>query len=392
MAKKGYFGKYGGAFMPEVLVPAIGEVELAFLKFSKDPRFLKEMNGYLKDFVGRPSPLYFAEKLSKKLGVNVYLKREDLCHTGSHKLNNCLGQCLLAKYMGKKRVIAETGAGQHGVATAAACARLGLECRVYMGTVDVERQSVNVFRMQLLGTKVIPVESGSRTLKDAINEALRDWIANVETTFYCIGSVIGPHPYPIMVKEFQRVIGRETKQQAKEMNFKIDALVACVGGGSNSMGQFADFVSDKDVEMYGVEAGGTGEKHAATLSKGRPGVLHGTLSYLLQDENGQVSEDVHSISAGLDYPGVGPEHSNFKDSNRVTYDSVLDSQAVDAFLLLSELEGIMPALESAHAIAYVIAKKEKFKGKNVVICLSGRGDKDIGIITDYQKEHKRSKV
>jgi len=390
--KKGYFGKYGGAFMPEVLVPAIGEVERTFLKFSNDPRFLKEMNDYLKDFVGRPSPLYFAEKLSKKLGVNVYLKREDLCHTGSHKLNNCLGQCLLAKYMGKKRVIAETGAGQHGVATAAACALLGMECAVYMGSVDVERQSVNVFRMQLLGTKVMPVESGSRTLKDAINEALRDWITNVETTFYCIGSVIGPHPYPAMVKQFQRIIGKETKEQAKEMNFKIDAMVACVGGGSNSMGLFADFVNDRDVEMYGVEAGGTGEKHAATLSKGRPGVLHGTLSYLLQDENGQVSEDVHSISAGLDYPGVGPEHSHFKDSSRVTYDNVLDSQAVEAFLLLSGLEGIMPALESAHAIAYVIAKKEKFKGKNVVICLSGRGDKDIGIVTDYLKGHTRSKV
>ncbi len=379
---KGHFGAYGGRFVAETLMPLVLELEQAYEAAKKDPAFHTELSGLLKNYVGRESPLYFAERLTKHLGgAKIYLKREDLNHTGAHKINNCLGQILLARRMKKTRIIAETGAGQHGVATATVAARFGLPCVVYMGEVDIERQKPNVFRMRLLGTEVRPVTSGSKTLKDAMNEALRDWVANVEDTFYIIGSAAGPHPYPAMVRDFQLVIGNETRAQHQEREGKLPNLVvACVGGGSNAIGMFHPFLDDTDVEIHGVEAAGEGidtTHHAATLSKGSPGVLHGARSYLLQDRDGQINE-AHSISAGLDYPGVGPEHSWLKDQGRVQYFSVTDKEALDAFVLLSKLEGIIPALESAHAIAHVMRVAPQMKkDETVAICLSGRGDKDV---------------
>jgi tryptophan synthase beta chain len=351
----GKFGKYGGKYVPEVLIPAISELENAYTSFKNDPDFNQEIEEYSKNYIGRPTPLTFAERLTGELeGAKIYLKREDLNHTGAHKINNTLGQLLLAKRMGKKRIIAETGAGQHGVATATMAAKLGLECHIYMGEEDVTRQKLNVFRMKLLGSEVIPVSNGSKTLKDAINEAIRDWVTNVRATFYCIGSVVGPHPYPMMVRDFQSVIGKECRQQFIEQTDKLpDTIVACVGGGSNAMGIFYPFLKDP-VKLFGVEAGGYGQndgEHAATISYGTPGILHGMMSFLLQTKDGQVSE-VHSISAGLDYPGVGPEHSYLKDTGRVSYSSVTDEEALQAMALLAETEGIIPALETTHAIAY----------------------------------------
>jgi len=384
----GHFGPYGGRYVPETLIPALEELAAAYERYKDDPEFRAELDGYLRDYVGRPTPLYFAKRLTEELGgAKIYLKREDLCHTGAHKLNNVMGQILLARRMGKRRIIAETGAGQHGVATATACALFGLECHVYMGTEDMERQALNVFRMRLLGAEVIPVDSGTRTLKEATSEAIRDWVTNVRNTHYIIGSVVGPHPYPMMVRDFQSVIGRETREQILRKEGRLpDYIVACVGGGSNAMGIFYPFVEDTSVEFIGVEAAGEGidtNRHCATLGKGRPGVLHGSMSYLLQDENGQV-QLTHSISAGLDYPGVGPEHSFLKDSGRANYVSVTDAEALEAFCLLSKIEGIIPALEPAHAIAYA----QKFvrtldKDKIVVICLSGRGDKDVHTVAKH---------
>lgn len=382
---KGHFGKFGGQYVAETLMPALKELEEAYRSLRGDRSFWEELNDLARTYVGRPTPLYFAKRLTEKIGgARIYLKREDLCHTGAHKVNNTLGQCLLAKKMGKKRVIAETGAGQHGVATATMAALLGQECVVYMGDEDVHRQSLNVFRMKLLGGRVVPVFSGTKTLKDALNEALRDWITNIRTTYYCIGSVAGPHPYPMIVRDFQSVIGRETKRQLDGKT--PDYLVACVGGGSNAMGLFHPFLKDKRVKMIGVEAAGAGlngHRHAATLLKGRVGVLHGSKSYLLQDRDGQV-QTTHSISAGLDYPGVGPEHSFLKESGRVQYVGVTDDQAMEGFTLLSETEGIIPALESAHAVAYGARHARKLpKSKIVVINLSGRGDKDMGTAASY---------
>jgi tryptophan synthase beta chain len=379
--RSGHFGPYGGKFIPEILVPAVTELEAAYREAKDDPSFQEELDYYLREYSGRETPLTLADRLTETLGgPKIYLKREDLNHTGAHKINNALGQILLAKRMGKKRIIAETGAGQHGVATATVAAKFGLECLVYMGEEDTVRQRLNVFRMRLMGAEVVPVLSGSRTLKDAINEAIRDWVTNVDNTFYLIGSVVGPHPYPWIVRDFQSVIGRETRQQFLEKEGKLpDYVVACVGGGSNAMGMFYPFLED-DVNLIGVEAGGLGidtNKHSATLSKGEPGVLHGAFSYLIQDADGQVAE-VHSISAGLDYPGVGPEHSYLKDSKRVHYTSVDDTEALEAFVLLSQTEGIIPALESAHAIAYVGKLAPQLsQDKTLVICLSGRGDKDV---------------
>ncbi|MEA3296759.1 MAG: tryptophan synthase subunit beta, partial [candidate division Zixibacteria bacterium] len=372
----------------ETVIYALEELESCYRKLRKDPSFKKELNGHLASYVGRPTPLYYAERLTKHLGgPRVYFKREDLNHTGAHKINNTVGQVLLARRMGKKRIIAETGAGQHGLATATVCARFGLTCVVYMGTEDIERQASNVDKMRLLGAEVVPVESGSRTLKDATNQALRDWVTNVRTTFYIIGSAVGPHPYPKIVREFQSVIGKETKKQCRKLLGKMpNAIVACVGGGSNAIGIFDPFLEEKRINLIGVEAGGYGlksGKHAATLSKGKPGVLHGSYSYLISDGDGQVILP-HSISAGLDYPGVGPEHSYLKDSDRVEYKAVTDKEAMKALKLTTRLEGIIPALESAHAIAYVIRDKNRFrKNSDVVICLSGRGDKDMGIISDW---------
>ena len=379
---RGHFGAYGGRFVAETLMPLVLDLERAYETAKRDPAFQTELDGLLKHYVGRPSPLYFAARLTEKLGgAKIYLKREDLNHTGAHKINNCLGQILLALRMGKTRIIAETGAGQHGVATATVAARFGLPCIVYMGEVDIERQKPNVFRMQLLGTEVRPVKSGSRTLKDAMNEALRDWVANVNDTFYIIGSAAGPHPYHAMVRDFQTVIGNETRAQMLEREGRLpDLIAACVGGGSNAIGMFHPFLNDPEVEIHGVEAAGDGadtQRHAATLSKGTPGVLHGARSYLLQDRDGQVLE-AHSISAGLDYPGVGPEHSWLKDQGRVKYFSVTDKEALDAFMALSKLEGITPALESAHAIAHIMRRAPAMaKDKLIAICLSGRGDKDV---------------
>ena len=383
---KGKFNGFGGQFVPETLMPALQELEKAYLKLKDDSKFKRELNRYLRDYAGRPTPLYFAKNLSKKIGLKIYLKREDLAHTGAHKINNTVGQALLAKHMGKTRVIAETGAGQHGVATATAAAMLGLKCDVYMGTKDMERQRLNVFRMRLLGARVIPVKSGSCTLKDAINEALRDWTTNVRTTYYLLGSVVGPHPYPMIVRDFQRVIGQETKKQILKQERRLpDAIVACVGGGSNAIGIFYDFIDD-DVKLFGIEAGGKGirtGKHAATLCAGSEGVLHGARSYLLQDKFGQILS-THSIAAGLDYPGVGPEHAFMKSRNRVEYDYVADAEAMRAFKLLSEVEGIMPAIESAHALAYLPKLARRLgKGKLVVVNLSGRGDKDVDIAVKY---------
>lgn len=379
--KKGYFGKYGGTYVPETVICALEELEHAFNMCKEDKSFNKELNLLLKTYAGRPTPLYSARRLSdyyKK--AKIYLKREDLCHTGAHKINNCLGQALLAKKLGKKRIIAETGAGQHGVATATVSALLGLECLIYMGKLDMARQRPNVFRMELLGAKVIPVTSGSQTLKDATSEAIRDWITNIKTTHYIIGSTVGPHPYPSIVSYFQSVIGNEIKKQLKRIP---DYIIACVGGGSNSIGIFFPFIGNKKTKLIGIEAGGTSllnGHHAASLTKGKPGVLHGSYSYLLQDKHGFIKE-AHSISAGLDYPGVGPQHAYLKDKKLVEYKTISDKEAVQAFHLLSKLEGIIPALESAHAIAYLKYLAPKTKKQEVIIVnLSGRGDKDINII------------
>lgn len=378
----GHFGAFGGRFVAETLMPLLLDLEKAYDAAKKDPSFHAELNGLLTHYVGRESPLYFAPRLTEHFGgAKIYLKREDLNHTGAHKINNCLGQILLARRMGKTRIIAETGAGSHGVATATVAARFGLPCVVYMGEVDTERQKPNVFRMNLLGAEVRPVTSGARTLKDATNEALRDWVANVEDTFYIIGSVVGPHPYPGMVRDFQTVIGNETRAQMLAQEGRLpDLVVACVGGGSNAIGMFHPFLDDPEVEIHGVEAAGEGvntPRHAATISKGSPGVLHGSRSYLLQDTEGQVQE-AHSISAGLDYPGVGPEHAWLKDIGRVKYFSATDQDALDAFQLLSKLEGIIPALEPAHALAHVARVAPKMrKDQSIVLCLSGRGDKDV---------------
>jgi tryptophan synthase beta chain len=382
--KNGRFGKYGGQFVPEVLMYHLEELENAYDDFKNDTSIGKEIDLYLREFAGRPTPLFFAENLSKKLGVRIYLKREDLVHGGAHKLNNAIAQALLAKRMGKRRIIAETGAGQHGLATVIASVALSLKPEIYMGTVDMERQKLNVFRMRLMGAEVHPVDSGSKTLKDAINEALRDWVTNVETTYYLIGSVVGPHPYPMLVRDFQRVIGRETKRQLEEKGIEPDVMIACVGGGSNAIGTFYDFLDD-DVKLFGIEAGGKGietGKHAASLVAGSEGVLHGALSYVLQDEFGQILT-THSIAAGLDYPGVGPELSFLKVKGRINYDFVIDEESLDAFVLLSETEGIMPALESAHAIAYASKlAKDMDEDQTIVITLSGRGDKDIDVVAD----------
>lgn len=386
----GKYGKYGGRFMPETLMSAVLDLEKAYLKLKNDQNFKKELDYYLSEYAGRPTPLYFAKNLSKKVGgAKIYLKREDLLHGGAHKINNTLGQALIAKKMRKNRVIAETGAGQHGVATAMACAVLGLKAEIYMGKEDIERQKLNVFRMNLLGAEVHSVESGSRTLKDAINEALRDWVANVKTTYYLIGSVVGPHPYPMMVRDFQSVIGKEIKSQIMEKENRLpDALIACVGGGSNAMGTFYPFLDDHNVKLYGVEAGGHGIEsgaHAASLCAGDEGILHGMLTYLLQDEHGQIST-THSISAGLDYPGVGPEHSFLKTMGRAKYVSMNDDEAVKAFIKLSKTEGIIPALEPSHSLAFAIELAESMKKDDlIVVTLSGRGDKDVQVVADYLK-------
>ena len=379
---QGHFGRFGGRFVPETLMAPLIELERAFKAARADARFRRRLADLLRHYAGRPTPLYLAQRLTEHCGgARIYLKREDLCHTGAHKINNVLGQALLAERMGKKRVIAETGAGQHGVASATAAALLGLECEVYMGSVDVERQALNVFRMRLLGARVIPVESGSKTLKDAVNEALRDWVTNVRTTYYLLGSVMGPHPYPMMVRDFHRVIGEETRVQARRQAGRLpDLLVACVGGGSNAMGLFWPFIKDRRVRIVGVEPGGHGlstGKHGAALSAGAVGVLHGSMSYLLQNDDGQVME-AHSISAGLDYPGVGPEHAYYKDAGRFQYESITDAEALAAFQTLARLEGLMPALESAHAVAYAMkAARGMKKSEVVVVGLSGRGDKDV---------------
>jgi tryptophan synthase beta chain len=388
---KGHFGKYGGQFVPETLMHPLEELEAAYVESQQDPSFQADLDNLFHTYSGRPTPLYFAERLTTTWrGPKIYLKREDLNHTGAHKINNCLGQGLLARRMGKKRIIAETGAGQHGVATATVCALLGLECDVYMGEEDIRRQELNVFRMKLLGARVIPVSAGSKTLKDAINESMRDWVTNVRTTYYMLGSVLGPHPYPMMVRDFQSVIGRETRAQILDKEGRLpDVLVACVGGGSNSIGLFYDFVQDKQVRMIGVEAGGRSPvlgDHAARFAGGRPGVLHGTFSYILQDEDGQVVP-THSVSAGLDYPSVGPEHAALHDTGRVEYTSVDDDDALKAFHELSRLEGIIPALESAHAIAH--AKTLTLPGDQIVIVnLSGRGDKDVTEVMRLMSDKK----
>jgi len=385
--KKGHFGIYGGRYVAETLMPALLELEESYYRYKDDREFQQELNYYLREYVGRETPLYLAERLTRRLGgANIYLKREDLCHTGAHKINNTLGQIILAKKMGKTRIIAETGAGQHGVATATVAAMFGLECEIYMGVEDIKRQSLNVFRMKLLGARVQPVSSGTNTLKDAMNEAMRDWVTNIYNTFYIIGSVAGPHPYPMMVRDFQSVIGKETKRQILEVEKRLpDHLIACVGGGSNSMGLFYPFKDDKEVEMVGVEAAGFGintGKHAASIMDGSVGVLHGSKTYLLQDENGQIKH-THSIAAGLDYPGVGPEHSYFHDIGRVKYASVTDKEALDGFRLLSITEGIIPALESAHAIAYTIKFAPTLnKEKVIIVNLSGRGDKDMNTVAE----------
>jgi tryptophan synthase beta chain len=392
----GKFGKYGGKYIPETLAPAIEELESSYEKYKNDPDFQNELSYYLTEYAGRPTPLYFAKNLTKHLGgAKIYLKREDLLHGGAHKTNNTLGQALLAKKMGKKRIIAETGAGQHGVGTAMACAVLGLSAEIFMGAKDFERQKLNVFRMELLGAKVYPVESGSKTLKDAINEAIRDWIANVKTTYYLIGSVVGPHPYPMMVRDFQSVIGREIKQQILEIEGTMpNAVVACVGGGSNAIGSFYTFLDNKDVVLYGVEAGGKGiksGKHSASLAAGSEGILHGMFTCILQDECGQVIE-THSISAGLDYPGVGPEHAMLKELKRARYGASTDQEAIEGFLALSRFEGIIPALEPSHAISYAMRlAKEMKKDDIIVVTLSGRGDKDVEIVQNYLNSNKKKK-
>ncbi len=389
MGKIGRFGEYGGQYVPEIVMNAVNELNEAYEKYKNDPEFLKELHHYYREYANRPSLLYYAEKMTKDLGgAKIYLKREDLNHTGAHKINNVLGQVLLAKRMGKKRIIAETGAGQHGVATATAAALFDMECVVYMGAEDVERQSLNAYRMELLGAKVVAVESGTKTLKDAINEAMRDWATNIETTFYCIGSVMGPHPYPAMVRDFQKIIGEETKQQMQEKEGKLpDCVVACVGGGSNAMGAFYDFIKDESVRLVGAEAAGKGvdtDQHAATMAKGTKGIFHGMKSYFLQNEEGQINP-VYSISAGLDYPGVGPEHAYLREIGRAEYVSITDEQAVKAFEYLSRLEGIIPAIESSHAVAAAMEIAPKMsKDETMVICLSGRGDKDVYQVARYR--------
>ncbi len=385
--RRGYFGAYGGRYVPETLMPALQELEREYLRARRDPAFWQELEGLLRDYAGRPTPLYFARSLTERLGgARILLKREDLCHTGAHKINNALGQALLARRLGKKLVVAETGAGQHGVATAAVCAQMGLKCLVFMGEEDIERQSANVFRMRLLGAEVRPVASGTKTLKDAINEAIRYWVTHVQEAYYLLGSVVGPHPYPTMVRDFQSVIGRETREQVqKEYGRLPDYIVACVGGGSNSIGIFYPFLEDKEVKLIGVEAAGRGLRsgeHAASLARGEVGTLHGARSYLLQDEYGQVSA-THSIAPGLDYPGVGPEHSYLKDTGRVKYVAVGDAQALEAFQLLSRTEGILPALEPAHALFHASRISRRLsKDRLIVVCLSGRGDKDIHIVAE----------
>lgn len=375
----GHFGIFGGRYVPETLMPALLELEEAYKKIRCDETFWKEVDGYLRDYVGRPSPLYYAENLSSELGAKIYLKREDLNHTGAHKVNNVIAQGLMAKRLGKKKVIAETGAGQHGVATATIAALLGLECEIFMGAKDVARQELNVFRMKLLGAKVHAVESGSKTLKDAMNDAIRHWVTHARDTFYIIGTVAGPHPYPMMVRDFQAIIGCEARAQILEKENRLpDYVIACIGGGSNAIGTFQHFLEDKEVRCIGIEAGGLGvdtDKHGCSLLHGRPGVLHGQMSYLLQDEDGQILE-AHSISAGLDYPGIGPEHAFHKDNDTVSYDNITDAEALDAFVWLSRREGIIPAFESSHAVAY-LKKMPDIKDKLVIVTLSGRGDKDM---------------
>lgn len=387
MSRKGYYGEFGGQFVAESLMNTLEEVDQAFEEAIRDPEFMEQYAYYLRQYVGRETPLYFAERISEKYGTKIYLKREDLNHTGAHKINNVIGQILLAKRMGKTKVIAETGAGQHGVATATGAALFNMECTVYMGKEDIERQALNVMRMEMLGAKVVSVESGSNTLKDATNEAIRSWAKNAEDTFYIIGSAVGPHPYPKMVKEFQSVISKEAKRQHLEVEGRLpDVVMACIGGGSNSIGMFADFIDEKDVELIGIEAAGKGldtKEHAASMALGKPGVLHGMKSYLLQDDDGNVTL-AHSISAGLDYPGVGPEHAYLKDSKRATYVGITDTEAMDALMELTQLEGIIPAIESAHAVAYAFKKaKEMTKDQSMIVCLSGRGDKDVHTISNY---------
>lgn len=395
MTDNRYYGEFGGQYVSESLMNTLDQLEKAFEEAIKDEEFIKEYNYYLKEYVGRETPLYYAERLSEKYGAKIYLKREDLNHTGAHKINNVIGQILLAKRMGKTKVIAETGAGQHGVATATGAALFNMECTVFMGAEDIERQKLNVFRMEMLGARVEPVTTGSSTLKDATNQAIRTWAEKAEDTFYVIGSAVGPHPYPKMVKEFQRVISKEARAQILEKEGKLpDAVVACVGGGSNSIGMFADFIDDKDVDLIGVEAGGLGistGKHASAMAMGQVGVLHGMRSYLLQDENGNI-QLAHSISAGLDYPGVGPEHAYLRDSGRAQYVSVTDKECMDALMELCKIEGIIPAIESAHALAHVIKMAQgDYKGKTIIMCLSGRGDKDVNTVAKYLNGEETNK-
>jgi tryptophan synthase beta chain len=393
---RGHFGPYGGRFVPETLMYPLEELTAAYLAAREDPEFQRELRELLRTYVGRPTPLFFARRLTAHLGgARIYLKREDLCHTGAHKINNALGQALLAKRMGKTRVIAETGAGQHGVATATACALLGLQCVIYMGTEDMRRQALNVFRMELLGAEVRGVEAGSRTLKDAISEALRDWVTHVETTHYLLGSVLGPHPYPMIVRDFQSLIGRETRQQILESEGRLpDVLVACVGGGSNAIGLFYDFLAEPGVRLIGVEAGGCGDalgQHAARFAGGRPGVLHGTYTYVLQNEDGQIAL-THSVAAGLDYAAVGPEHAYWRDQGRIEYVSVSDQEALEAFQLLARMEGILPALESAHALAYVCRLAPTMRPDQILIVnLSGRGDKDVQTVAEQLARDRAEK-
>jgi tryptophan synthase beta chain len=389
--KNGYFGEFGGKYIPETLSECLRELEEAYKRVKNNKTFKAELKYYLDEFAGRPTPLYFARNLSKKLGMKIYLKREDLLHTGAHKINNSLGQILLARSMKKHRIIAETGAGQHGVSVATVARLFDMPCEVYMGAVDVARQSMNVFRMQALGAKVIPVNTGSKTLKDACSEAIRDWVTNVENTYYLIGSVIGPHPYPMIVRDFQAVIGKESRAQILKKEKRLpDYLVACVGGGSNAMGLFAPFYKDKSVRFIGVEAAGEGlnsHRHSASMAKGKPGVFQGTRSYVLQDEDGQIQE-AHSLAPGLDYPGVGPEHAYYRDSKRASYVNVNDTEAMEGFYTLCKEEGIIPALESSHAVAYLKKLAPQAKDKIVIVCVSGRGDKDLGIVQEYHAAKK----
>lgn len=395
MAGSKYYGQFGGQYVSESLMNTLAELEKAFDEAIRDPEFAKDYIYYLQEYVGRATPLYYAERISKKYGADIFLKREDLNHTGAHKINNVIGQILLAKRMGKTKVIAETGAGQHGVATATGAALFDMECTVFMGAEDIERQKLNVFRMEMLGAKVQPVTTGSATLKDATNEAIRTWAERVEDTFYIIGSAVGPHPYPKMVKEFQRIISTEARKQILDKTGKLpDAVVACVGGGSNSIGMFADFINDKDVDLIGVEAGGLGietGKHASAMALGQVGVLHGMKTYLLQDEIGNI-QLAHSISAGLDYPGVGPEHAYLRDSGRAKYVSVTDKECMDALMELCRMEGIIPAIESAHALAHVFKMAQgEYKGKTIIMCLSGRGDKDVNTVQKYLNGEETNK-